>query len=116
VSGLTVTLSTRSTALSGTLQDPSNQPTTGYTVIAFASDNRLWLPQSRRIQATRPSTDGRFSFNGLPAGDYRLAAVDDVEIGRWFDPAFLRQIVNASIAVSLGEGERKVQDLRLAGK
>ena len=68
------------------------------------------------MQATRPASDGRFSFGGLPAGEYRLAAVSEVEQGQWFDPAFLRQLLGASITVSLNDGERKTQDLRLAGR
>lgn len=113
-SGALVTLTTRTTDLSGTLQGPAGQPSADFTVVVFASDNRYWLPQSRRTQATRPSTNGRFSFRDLPPGDYRLAAVSDVEPGQWFDPAFLRQLVGASIGVTLGEGERKTQDLRVA--
>ena len=35
---------------------------------------RFWTPQSRRIQSTRPATDGRFSFRNLPAGEYRHRA------------------------------------------
>ena len=67
-----------------------------------------------RIQATRPTTGGRFNFAGLPAGEYRMAAVSDVEPGTWFDPAFLRQLLNASIPVSLAEGQTRTQDLKVA--
>jgi hypothetical protein len=73
------------------------------------------MPQARRITATRPGTDGRFTFRGLPAGDYRLTAVTDVEPGEWYDPAFLNQLGSVSIPISLTEGQRKVQDIRLAG-
>jgi hypothetical protein len=73
------------------------------------------MPQARRITATRPGTDGRFTFRGLPAGEYRLTAVTDVEPGEWYDPAFLNQLSSVSIPISLSEGERKVQDIRLAG-
>ena len=63
----------------------------------------------------RPDTAGRFTFRQLPAGDYRLTAVTDVEQGEWFDPAFLEQLLNASIAVSLRDGEKKTQDIKVAG-
>ena len=72
------------------------------------------LPQSRRIQSVRPGTDGRFVFRGIPAGEYRLTAVTDVEPGEWYDPTFLEQLMNASITVSVREGERKVQDIKVA--
>jgi hypothetical protein len=65
--------------------------------------------------AARPGTDGRFSFRNLPAGSYRLTAVTDVEPGEWFNPDFLSQLGAASIPLTLADGERKVQDIRLAG-
>jgi hypothetical protein len=101
--------------LTGTIQDTSGRPTSDFTIIVFPSDPRFWMPQARRITATRPGTDGRFTFRGLPAGDYRLTAVTDVEPGEWYDPAFLNQLGSVSIPISLTEGQRKVQDIRLAG-
>ena len=108
-----VSFTSQSTELSGMLQDNSGKPVADYTIVVFASDRRYWTPMSRRIQAMRPSTDGRFSFRNLPAGDYRLIAVVDPEPGEWFDPAFLDQVVGATMPVSLGDGERKVQDVRI---
>lgn len=110
-----LTYATRTQELSGTIQDTSGGPTSDFTIIVFPSDKQYWLPQARRIAATRPGTDGRFTFRGLPAGDYRLTAVTDVEPGEWYDPAFLSQIGAASIPITLSEGEQKVQDIRLAG-
>jgi hypothetical protein len=108
-----LTLTDRQTDLSGTLQSPSGQPTDDYYVIVFSTDHTYWTPESRHIQATRPGTDGRYAFRGLPPGDYRVTALVDVEPGGWFDPALLRQLTGASVAISLGAGEKKVQDLRV---
>jgi hypothetical protein len=108
-----LTFSTRTSDVSGTLQDGNSAPAPGYTVVVFSAEMRYWTPQARRVQATRPATDGRFSLRSLPAGDYRIAAVDEVEPGQWYDAAFLRQLVGASVAFTLGEGERKTQDLRI---
>jgi hypothetical protein len=115
VAGVAVTLSDKSTQITGTLQDPSGNPTSDYTIIVFASDNRYWLPNARRIKSTRPGTSGTYTISNLPPGDYRLAAVTDVEPGEWFDPAFLDQLRVASTSITLGEGEKKTQDLRLGG-
>ena len=101
--------------LSGTIQDTSGRPTSDYTIIVFPSASEYWQPQSRRISATRPGTDGRFSFDTLPPGDYRLTAVTDVEPGEWFDPDFLSELAGASLPITLNEGEQKVQDIRVAG-
>ncbi|ODS59028.1 MAG: hypothetical protein ABS36_02425 [Acidobacteria bacterium SCN 69-37] len=101
--------------LTGTIQDTSGGPTSDFTIIVFPAETRYWQPQARRIAATRPGTDGRFTFRGLPPGEYRLTAVTDVEPGEWYDPAFLEQLAHASIPIAIGNGEKKVQDIRLAG-
>lgn len=69
----------------------------------------MWGPQSRRIASIR-----RYTFRAIPPGEYFVAAVDDVEQDEWFDPAFLQALVEASIKVTIAEGEQKTQDLRLA--
>lgn len=108
-----VTMIPRLAEITGQLQNGSNQPVAGYTLIVFAAEPRYWTPMSRRIQAVRSGADGRFTLKDLPAGDYRLAAVTDVESGQWFDPAFLRDLVANAITVSLAEGEHKDQMMRL---
>ena len=52
-------------------------------------------------------------MTGLPAGEYRLAALTDIVPGDQNDPAFLEQLVAASIAFTLAPGEKHVQDLRV---
>jgi hypothetical protein len=108
-----ITLTTHPGTLSGMLQDSSGQPTAAYTIIVFPSDERLWAAPARRILATRPATDGRYSFSSLPAGEYRLVAVTDVEPGQWYDPAFLRELSGLALPITVGDGERRVQDLRV---
>jgi len=115
VAGVTLTFTDRTQELSGTLQDAMGRPTSDFTIIVFPADTAYWVPQSRRIQSARPDTTGKFSIRGLPAGNYRLTAVTDVEPGEWFDPNFLNQLMGPSMALTLGAGERKTQDLRVAG-
>ena len=107
-----VTLTTKTTELTGTIQDAAGQPASGVTVIVFPSEERFWTPESRRIQGVRPATDGRYVVRSLPPGDYRLVVVSDVEPGRWFDPSFLRQLGGFTL-VTLGSGGRAVQDFRV---
>jgi hypothetical protein len=115
ISGGVLTFSDSTQQVSGTLQDQSGRPAPDYTIIVFAADKRFWVPQFRRIRTTRPGTDGKFTVTNLPVGEYRLAAVVDIATGDANDPAFLEQLVPASVAITLAEGDRKVQDLRIAG-
>lgn len=110
---MTVTLTDKATELSGVLQMASGAPVSDVFVIAYAADRGLWGSGARRVQAVRPAVDGRYTMSGLPPGDYLLAAVLDIDPDDWNDPAFLEQLVPASIKLTLGEGEKKTQHLRI---
>ena len=116
VSDLAVTFTDRSTELSGKLQDGSGNPVSDLMILVFSTDRAHWAPQSRRLRPpTQPGSDGLFRFTGLPPGDYFLAAVTDLEQGDWGDPAFMEQVAAAAIRITLGEGEKKTQDIRIGG-
>lgn len=110
---LTVQFGDRNTDLKGVLTDATGAPTADYSVIIFPEDQRYWVPFARRMRSTRPSTDGKYAFVGLPPGDYRIAAVTDVETGEWLDPEFLRQLIPASISVRLADGQQSTQDIQV---
>jgi hypothetical protein len=52
-------------------------------------------------------------FRNLPAGDYRIVAVTDVQQGEWLNPDFLAQLIDASIKVVVPDGGKVVQDMRI---
>jgi hypothetical protein len=114
VSGVDIVLSDRHSQIAGRLEQAGGAPATGYFVVAFTTERTLWTPQSRRMKSVRPGTDGRFAIDDLPAGEYFLAALTDADSEDWQTREFLQQVVGAAIKVTLAEGERKVQDLRIA--
>jgi hypothetical protein len=85
-------------------------------VLAYAADPAMWGGTWRRVQAVRPALDGQYVIRGLPPGAYLLAALTDVDTDEWKDPAFLAQLVPASIKLALSESETKTQNLRLTGR
>lgn len=107
-----VTFATKLGELGGSMRDAANGPITDFTIVLFSAEPRFWTPQSRRIQAVRPSSDGSFSFRNLPAGDYRVVAVIDPEPGQWFDAKYLEALLGGSIIVKVNEGQKTTQDLR----
>jgi uncharacterized protein (DUF2141 family) len=104
-----LTMTNRTSELSGRMTGAEGLAAPEYFVIVFPSDSAFWGWQARRIQQTRPSHDGAFSFKSLPPGEYFIAAVSDVEPNEWFDAEFLKSLAAASIRVSLAEGEKKTQ-------
>jgi hypothetical protein len=115
LSGAVITYTDQQTTLSGTVATAQGQAMSDYTLIIYPTDQRYWLPQSRRIRSIRPATDGAFSVSGLPPGDYRIAPVLDPDTGSWFDGAFLQQLDGASERFTLSDGEKKVQNVRVGG-
>jgi hypothetical protein len=112
---IAVTFTDRPTELSGRLQDSSGRAAADYFIIVFSTDDRSWYAGSRLVVQTRPANDGAFSVRGLPPGEYYLAALTDVQREELSDPAFLREIVPAAMRVTLAAGERKVQNVQIAG-
>jgi len=109
-----VTLSDRVTEISGRLLDAANQPVTRYWIAVFTTDKSMWLPNARRIQSVQPATDGSFSVRGLPAGEYAIVAVGDTAAGDLADPAVLEQLLASAFKLTLTDGEKKQQDLRVS--
>jgi Carboxypeptidase regulatory-like domain len=116
VDGVVVTLTDRMPGLSGTVRNASGQPVAGCHVVVFSKDRKYWLPESRRIVSASPASDGSYAVRSVPAGDYFVAAVDDLEPGEWFDPSLLEQLSKSALSITLSEGEKKTQDLRLGDR
>jgi hypothetical protein len=112
VDNVTVVLTDRTTDLSGTVRDAQSAGAGGVTVIAFATESQYWRAQSRRIATARTGQNGAYRIRGLPPGDYYVIAVDDVEQGEWFDPAYLDSVKDKATHVTLQENDKKTLDLR----
>ncbi|MFI5177602.1 MAG: carboxypeptidase regulatory-like domain-containing protein [Vicinamibacterales bacterium] len=115
ITGALLTFTDQMAELSGTLLDATGKPAPGFTILVFSTNRAYWTSGSRRIpQPIQPSSDGKFKATGLAAGEYYLAAVTDMDPQDWGDPVFMEQVAAAAIKVTLGDGEKKVQDLRIA--
>ena len=114
VSGIVITFTDRPSEVSGVLQDATGRPATDYFIILFPEDRALWGAGPRRVAQARPASDGRFTIRSLKAGTYLIAAVTDVEPGAIGDPAFLEQLIAGAVKLELAEGDKKVQDIRIA--
>ncbi len=116
VGGINVIFTDKIGSLTGAVRDARGSGVGNISVIAFPSDPKLWMPQSRHIVTARTDAGGTYRFSAIPPGDYLVAAVEDVEQGEWFDPEFLEQIKVEATKVRIDEGEQKTQDLKAASK
>jgi hypothetical protein len=109
-----VTFTDQRSGLSGTLQDAAGRPAAEYVLIVFAAEPRAWLPSARRTRYTKPNSDGRFVVEDLPAGEYLLCALVDIEDGQWNDPSFLAEIAATTpMKLTIAEGEKKVLNVQV---
>ena len=108
-----LTLTNRTSTLSGTVMDGRGLPVDQHAVILFPERPEHRVPRSRRIHVARTGTEGRYAFDGLLAGEYRLAVVVDLEPGREFEAALLEELTPASLPITLAPGQTGFQDLRV---
>jgi protocatechuate 3,4-dioxygenase beta subunit len=113
VSGVVITMGDRPTELAGTVVDEKGQPATEHTLLLYPVDQKYWTPQSRRIRTLRAGSDGSYIFRAVPPGDYRLTTLMDPEPGIWYDRQVLEQLDTTSIRITLLEGDKKVEHVRV---
>jgi hypothetical protein len=114
LNNIVITFSDRPSGISGKLLDASGQPALGLNVIVFTADRTFWGLQSRRTVTMRPLANGEFRFPSLLPGEYYISAVTDYDPADSADPTFYDALVTASLRLTLGVGDQKVQDLKLA--
>jgi Carboxypeptidase regulatory-like domain len=114
ITGATITFTDQQSELSGTVANDRGQPVSDYSIVIYPADQRYWGVESRRIRTVRPATDGTFKLTQLPPGDYKIAPVVDPEPGAWFDASFLQQLDSVSERFSIANGEKKLQNVRVA--
>lgn len=115
ISDWVVTLTNRPSELAGTLTDASGRAAPDYFIIVFPTDKQYWTAGPRRVRQLRPGMDGKFSVQGLPAGEYFIAALTDVEPNEFYAPSFLEPLVSSAAKVTITDGQKTVQDLRISG-
>jgi len=113
---LTLTMTDRTTEISGVLLDQLGRPAPEYSVIVFSADPAMWATSPRRNSGiVKLGSDGRYRIAALPPGDYVLCVITDLEPAQLNDAATLEQLARAGIKLTLAEGEKKVQDFKIGG-
>jgi hypothetical protein len=113
VSDVSVELTKLATEASGRVLDANGQPVRDVWVVVFAQDAQRWTLPSRYISATRPDLNNHYRVR-VPAGDYYIVALAEIEQGEWNDPDMLMQLRDRATRVTLADGERKTLDVTLS--
>ena len=67
---------------------------------------------SRRVQTVAPGRDGRYTFTGLPPGDYIVAAAEWPGAD-FSDGAVLSTLIALGSRITIADGGTQAQDLRV---
>jgi hypothetical protein len=114
VEGIEIVLTQTASEVSGTVTTGPGAPAVDGTVVIFADDRERWGFQTRYVRTARPDQNGRYTFLGLPPARYLAVAVDYLEPGEETNPDYLEALRRLSTPLTLGEGESKTADLRIA--
>lgn len=113
-SGIVITFTDARTEVRGRITHASGEPATHLHVFAFPADRAQWLEGSRRFASMRTRSDGSYAIDTLPPGDYFLSALTELDAAMQYDADFLAELTKSSLRFTLGEREKKTQDLRIA--
>jgi len=116
IGGVDIVFTDKLNEITGTITDTNGTAMPDFTVLAFPTDSTLWRPQARHIVTARPDQTGKYRVRGLPPGEYYLVTVDPTEQGEWFEPAYLDEHRAGAARLTLGDGDVKTQDFRVAVK
>lgn len=114
--GVEVELTSRPIELSGRVVDDAGRaPSAPFVgVVVFPRDTEQWRPASP-TRWVRASANGEFSLHALRPGGYLAIAVDDLDMGRVFDPEVLAVLAPAARSLNLAEGDHQTIELTVTG-
>ena len=110
---LEIVMTSKQTTLSGTVRNARGEQLIDYTVAIFPEQLREGAMPARYTRVVRPDQQGRFETRGLPPGNYLAAAVESLEQGGHWDPAFRKNVEPTAKRFRLTEGQTATVDLQL---
>jgi hypothetical protein len=106
---LTVFLSSNGGQISGVLRNEQAQPIPRLYAV-LVPEGMGGRPDL--VQQILSDPAGRFSFPNVPPGNYKIFSWEDVELGSWFDPDWLKDWEQKGTPVHIAEGARETLDLK----
>jgi hypothetical protein len=114
VSDVVITLTSDLTSVAGSASDGQGRRVSDYVVVVQPSQTLEPVIAARRVRALRPDAQGRFETQGLRPGRYVATALESLEDGRQFDPAFREELRRRGETFDLRDGGTVALDLTVA--
>jgi Carboxypeptidase regulatory-like domain len=107
---LRVVLDDKPGRIDGTLMDSVSKPVAGVQVILIPEKNRY---RTESFKFADTDDKGRFTFRGIPPGDYRVYAWESIEQYDYFDPDLLSRYEQQGRFAHVTEMSQENIDVRL---
>ncbi len=101
---LEITISAAGGRIDGAVLTEEQEGFGGASVVLVPEERRR--DQRRFYKSTTTDQHGRFTLRGIPPGDYKLFAWEEIEHGAYQDAAFLRRYEEQGEPVEVEEGSR----------
>jgi protocatechuate 3,4-dioxygenase beta subunit len=106
---LEITVSSHGARVQGAVSDADGLPASGVWVVLVPEAKHR--EQYRLYKTQTTDQNGRFDLRGIPPGEYKLFSWEEVEMGAWEDPEFLRPFEEKGEKIALQEGDQKTLNL-----
>jgi hypothetical protein len=110
VGGVAVIMTMSRGLLRGRVTWKTGDPANGVDVIAFPTEEKYRVRDSRRVATAHTTIAGEYEIAELPPGTYGIAVADDVDVQALKDPGVVRRL-RAISTVTLAAGETRVHDV-----
>ena len=104
-----ILLASDSGGLNGRVHNEIGENAGGATIVLIPDLRRRW----DRYKATTASNTGRFQFQGLMPGSYKLFAWNLPSPGAWYDPEFIRDFEDRGTPIHIAPGVADYVELQL---
>jgi hypothetical protein len=105
---LVIVIGTKPGALEGRVVN-GQQPSAGATVVLVHDDVLRYRVNEK---STIADSTGRFQFESVPPGNYKLFAWEAIEKAAWNDPGLMQEYERYATPVRIDEGAKASADLR----
>jgi hypothetical protein len=108
-----VVLTDKVTDVTGSVRNAKGEPVAEYVVVVLPAERVDPAIASMYTHAVRPDQKGAFRLRALPPGNYVAAAVEALEQGSEWDPAFQAAVRNSARRFTISEGQAVTLTLEL---
>jgi hypothetical protein len=106
---LEITISSHGARVQGTVSDGDGLPAAGVWVVLVPEVK--YRTQHRLYKTQTTDQYGYFDLRGISPGEYKLFSWEEVEMGAWEDPEFLKPFEEKGGKIALQEGDQKILNL-----